>query len=281
MSEVDHRWPSTGGGSGAPPPASPPTSTLTPAIAVGDLPAVSWRPAAEARRGRGRGRGQGNGSHGERRGKKWRPRPLGGRGEAAAATARPVPGNGNAGTEFAGSLHNAGAETIELLARRHGASLRLEKGVHAGAAVTGVECPPGRPGRADDVHERVRVGAVGAGLVRRFGIAHAAAVVIVHVALDLVPGTVRLKAGGGLAGHNGLRSVQAHLHSTGLPAACASGWASRRARPRARRTCCGGRPRRSASSLAASVQTAADAVERIVADGMDAAMLWCHSLPDA
>jgi hypothetical protein len=28
-----------------------------------------------------------------------------------------------------------------------------------------------------------------------------------------------------------------------------------------------------------SVQTAADAVERIVADGMDAAMLWCHSLP--
>jgi hypothetical protein len=27
------------------------------------------------------------------------------------------------------------------------------------------------------------------------------------------------------------------------------------------------------------VQTAADAVERIVADGMDAAMLWCHSLP--
>ncbi len=31
--------------------------------------------------------------------------------------------------------------------------------------------------------------------------------------------------------------------------------------------------------LAASVETAADAVERIAADGMDAAMLWCHSLP--
>ena len=31
--------------------------------------------------------------------------------------------------------------------------------------------------------------------------------------------------------------------------------------------------------LAASVQTAADAVERIAADGMDAAVQWCHSLP--
>ena len=39
-------------------------------------------------------------------------------------------------------------------------------------------------------------------------------IVVLHDELDLVPGTVRLKAGGGLAGHNGLRSVQAHLHSS-------------------------------------------------------------------
>ena len=32
--------------------------------------------------------------------------------------------------------------------------------------------------------------------------------------LDLPPGTVRVKSGGGLAGHNGLRSLQSHLHST-------------------------------------------------------------------
>jgi hypothetical protein len=32
-------------------------------------------------------------------------------------------------------------------------------------------------------------------------------------------------------------------------------------------------------ALEAAVETAADAVERIAADGIDAAMLWCHSLP--
>ena len=36
---------------------------------------------------------------------------------------------------------------------------------------------------------------------------------IVHDELDLPPGTVRLKAGGGLAGHNGLRSISSHLHT--------------------------------------------------------------------
>ncbi len=51
-------------------------------------------------------------------------------------------------------------------------------------------------------------------LATRFGITDPAAVVIVHDELDLPPGTVRLKAGGGLAGHNGLRSVASHLHSS-------------------------------------------------------------------
>ena len=50
-------------------------------------------------------------------------------------------------------------------------------------------------------------------LATRFGIDDPAAIVIVHDELDLPPGTVRLKAGGGLAGHNGLRSMQSHLHS--------------------------------------------------------------------
>ena len=50
-------------------------------------------------------------------------------------------------------------------------------------------------------------------LARRFGITDPASIVIVHDELDLPPGTVRLKAGGGLAGHNGLRSVESHLHS--------------------------------------------------------------------
>ena len=50
-------------------------------------------------------------------------------------------------------------------------------------------------------------------LVRRFGIEDLSRLVIVHDELDLPLGAVRVKAGGGLAGHNGLRSIKAHLHS--------------------------------------------------------------------
>ena len=115
-------------------------------------------------------------------------------------------------------------------------------------------------------------------LAARFGIDEPASVVIVHDELDLPPGTVRLKQGGGLAGHNGLRSVQSHLHSpdfgrvrigVGKPPSAAQGASHVLKRP----------PKAVRELLGASVQTAADAVERIVADGMDAAMLWCHSLP--
>ncbi len=115
-------------------------------------------------------------------------------------------------------------------------------------------------------------------LATRFGIDEPSSVVIVHDELDLPPGTVRLKAGGGLAGHNGLRSVQSHLHSSdflrvrigvGKPPSASQGASHVLRRP----------PKAVRELLTASVQTAADAVERIVADGMDAAMLWCHSLP--
>jgi peptidyl-tRNA hydrolase, PTH1 family len=115
-------------------------------------------------------------------------------------------------------------------------------------------------------------------LATRYRVAEAAAIVIVHDELDLPPGTVRLKAGGGLAGHNGLRSVESHLHSSdflrvrigvGKPPSAAQGASHVLRRP----------PKSVRELLGASVQTAADAVERIAADGMDAAMLWCHSLP--
>jgi len=115
-------------------------------------------------------------------------------------------------------------------------------------------------------------------LVTRFGIDEPSSVVIVHDELDLPPGTVRLKAGGGLAGHNGLRSVQSHLHSSdflrvrigvGKPPSAAQGASHVLRRP----------PKAVRELLAESVQRAADAIERIAEDGWDAAMQWCHSLP--
>ena len=115
-------------------------------------------------------------------------------------------------------------------------------------------------------------------LATRFGIDEPTSIVIVHDELDLPPGTVRLKAGGGLAGHNGLRSVQSHLHSSdflrvrigvGKPPSAAQGASHVLRRP----------PKAVRELLAVSVEVAADAVERIAADGLEAAMLWCNSLP--
>ena len=54
--------------------------------------------------------------------------------------------------------------------------------------------------------------AVGA-LVRRFRIATAEQIIVVHDELDLSPGELKVKVGGGLAGHNGLRSMKQHLHT--------------------------------------------------------------------
>jgi PTH1 family peptidyl-tRNA hydrolase len=165
---------------------------------------------------------------------------------------------------------------VELLAERHGASLRAEKGVQARAAV--VTLAGRRVALAVPTTYMNDSGSSVRSLATRFGIDESTSIVIVHDELDLPPGTVRLKAGGGLAGHNGLRSVQSHLHTSdflrvrigvGKPPSAAQGASHVLRRP----------PKAVRELLAASVETAADAVECIVADGMEAAMLWCHSLP--
>jgi PTH1 family peptidyl-tRNA hydrolase len=120
-----------------------------------------------------------------------------------------VIGLGNPGSEYDRTKHNVGAEVVELLARRHGGSLRKAK----------------ERVRADDVRldgKRVTLavpmtymndsGAAVAPLARRSGVGPER-IVIVQDELDLPTGVVRVKEGGGLAGHNGLRSIENHLHS--------------------------------------------------------------------
>lgn len=185
-------------------------------------------------------------------------------------------GLGNPGAEFAGSLHNAGSDAVELLAHQHGASLRAEKGTHARAAV--VTLGAHRVALAVPTTYMNESGAAVRALAKRFGVEDPTSIVIVHDELDLPPGTVRLKAGGGLAGHNGLRSIQSHLHSSdflrvrigvGKPPSAARGASHVLRKP----------SKAVREVLVVAVQTAAEAIERIAAEGIDAAMLWCHSLP--
>ncbi len=185
-------------------------------------------------------------------------------------------GLGNPGSEYAGSLHNAGADTVELVAQRAGVTLRPEKGVQGRigqALISDATVALGVP--TTYMNES---GAAVRGLVKRFGIEDPEKLLIVHDELDLPPGAVRIKAGGGLAGHNGLRSIQAHLHTSdflrvrigvGKPPSAAQGADHVLSRP----------PRAVRELLEVAVQTAAEAVERIARDGVERTMLWCHSLP--
>jgi PTH1 family peptidyl-tRNA hydrolase len=108
-------------------------------------------------------------------------------------------------------------------------------------------------------------------LLRRFGIVDLGRLVVVHDELDLPPGRLRVKVGGGTAGHNGLKSLQAHLHSTdflrvrigiGKPPGRQAGADYVLRRP----------GRRERDVLDVSIAEAADAVELIAAEGVEAAM---------
>ncbi len=106
--------------------------------------------------------------------------------------------------------------------------------------------------------------------MRRFGIEDLGDLVVVHDELDLPVGRIQVKSGGGLAGHNGLKSIAAHLHSNdftrvrigiGKPPGRQQG-ADHVLRPP-------GRSER--SELQVSVEEAADAVECILEHGIAAA----------
>jgi PTH1 family peptidyl-tRNA hydrolase len=108
-------------------------------------------------------------------------------------------------------------------------------------------------------------------LVRRHGIDDPTRIVVVHDELDLAVGTLRVKAGGGLAGHNGLKSITAHLKTqdylrvrigVGRPPGRRSGADHVLRRP----------SRAEAAELGVVVAEAVDAVEAILADGVDATM---------
>lgn len=121
-----------------------------------------------------------------------------------------VVGLGNPGPEYAGSRHNVGFDVVTLLADRHGGRLRRGR---ERALVDEVRIGTARVALAQPQTYMNESGSSVGPLVRRFGIEDPAHLVVVHDELDLALGRLKVKLGGGLAGHNGLRSIRAHLHS--------------------------------------------------------------------
>jgi PTH1 family peptidyl-tRNA hydrolase len=181
-----------------------------------------------------------------------------------------VVGLGNPGSEFAKSRHNAGADAVARLAERHGAA-RFRK-VRQRAVVAEVRISGSLVALIVPTTYMNDSGAAVAPLADRYGLRDdLSRLVVVHDELDLPPGRIQVKVGGGTAGHNGLRSLQSHLHSTdfvririgvGKPPSAAAGADHVLRRP----------SKRDAELIEACVQRAADAVDLIAAAGVEAAM---------
>ena len=121
-----------------------------------------------------------------------------------------VVGLGNPGPEYAQTRHNAGAFFVEALTRAAGQSLRPERKYH------GLYCRVQWHGA--DLHLLIpttymnRSGLAVKALVDFFKL-QPQQILVAHDELDLPPGSVKLKRGGGHGGHNGLRDMIKHLGS--------------------------------------------------------------------
>ncbi|QAY61956.1 aminoacyl-tRNA hydrolase [Xylanimonas allomyrinae] len=122
-----------------------------------------------------------------------------------------VVGLGNPGAQYAGNRHNVGQMVLDLLAQRAGVRFSRHPRAQAvaGEGRLGV-LPGGRPGprlvlAKPTTYMNVSGGPV-ATLAAYYGV-DAAHVLVVHDEVDIPFDTIKLKAGGGEGGHNGLRDI--------------------------------------------------------------------------
>jgi peptidyl-tRNA hydrolase, PTH1 family len=178
-----------------------------------------------------------------------------------------VVGLGNPGDEYARTRHNVGAEVVEILARRHGATLKKGK---ERARVDQVRIGSSLVALAIPLTYMNEAGMAVGPLARRYGV-EPEQIVIVQDELDLPVGTLKVKNGGGLAGHNGLRSITSHLHSDGFMRV-RIGVGKPVSKEHGADHVLRKFSKRERTEIDVVLEEAADAVETIIADGVDVAM---------
>ena len=183
-----------------------------------------------------------------------------------------IVGLGNPGTKYSRTRHNVGFEAIELLATRLKTTLKAGRDRALFAEVnTTVNTQTKHLLLAMPTTFMNESGNAVGPLARRYAISDPLKIIVVHDELDLEPGVVKIKSGGGLAGHNGLASITQHLKTqdflrvrigVGKPPSKEQGGDHVLSKI----------PARERELLDISVQVAADAVQLIVTEGLDAAM---------
>ena len=185
-----------------------------------------------------------------------------------------VVGLGNPGDEYRRTKHNVGAEVVELLAERHGARLRKTKEralvdeVRLGELRIALAVPLTYMNDSGDAVRR---------LAHRHGVTPEQ-VVVVHDELDLAVAELRVKSGGGLAGHNGLRSIKSHLHSDAFQRV-RIGVGKPTSKEHGADHVLSKFSKRDREAVDVTIELAADAVELLASEGIDAAMNRYNGAP--
>ena len=179
-----------------------------------------------------------------------------------------VVGLGNPGKEYVGTRHNVGAAVVEALAEAHDCVLRKsrDKSLTAEISLEGKKVLLAFPQTFMN-----NSGQAVSSIMRRKGISNPENLIVVHDEMDTPPGDLRIKLGGGLAGHNGLKSITNHLHTQdylrlrlgiGKPADKDSGANYVLKRP----------SKTEQEIFSQAIQKAIEAIEALILEGKDAAM---------
>lgn len=187
------------------------------------------------------------------------------RGEGASTLDLLVVGLGNPGREYERTRHNAGWLVLDELARRHGGSWRSKfSGSLAEVRLGDAKLALLKP----ETYMNESGRSVGA--AARFFKVPPEQVLVAHDDVDLESGRLQARSGGGLAGHNGLRSLGQHLGSQDFLRLRIGVGRPGRGDPRsvADWVLSPFAPEEDADAL---VSRSADAVETIVSEGLEAA----------
>ena len=119
-----------------------------------------------------------------------------------------IAGIGNPGSEYADTRHNAGVWFVRRLAEQAGATFKSEKKFLGQVAIARLA---GREVRLLIPDTYMNESGKSVGALANYYKLPAEALLIAHDEIDFPSGKVRFKQGGGLAGHNGLKSISASL----------------------------------------------------------------------
>ena len=180
-----------------------------------------------------------------------------------------VVGLGNPGPTYAGHRHNVGYLTADELGRRTGARFTAPKGMRAEVADGRLGPPPGTA-RLILVKSRTYMNDTGTAVaaVLSFYKSEPARMIVVHDELDIEPGQLRVKFGGGDNGHNGLKSIRRSL-GTGEFYRVRIGVGRPPGRQDPADFLLSNFPASARADVAIEVDRAADAIESLVAVGLE------------